>query len=158
MIIPLETLSLVTFDKNNEKHITFLKRIINDESIKKRFTGFLSRLNSKANYGIIGKSFFVAENKELIGFIDIGLLNQEEEAVYLRGAIDKSKRGNNYGHKMLNEVSNYIFENYSNVKTIKLKIDKNNYASIKTAESCGFNYILNDYYIKSNPYLKKSHK
>lgn len=155
MKIQLDTLSLVVFDRNNIEHINFFKKIALDATIKNRFTGFLSNLNAKSD-SIIGKAFFLEANNELIGFIDIGSFSEEEEAIYLRGAIDKEKRGKNYGHKMLEETSNYIFLNYPEVKNIKLKIAHDNTSSIKTAESCGFINTLNDCYQKGNPYYFKN--
>ena len=155
MSIKLETLSLISFDKNNPEHILFFKKILSDESIKKRFSGFLPRLNSNSS-DIINKAFFVSDNNKLIGFIDIGAFNQEEKAIYLRGAIDKNERGFNYGHKMLDEISNYIFINHPMIEKIKLKIAYDNIASIKTAESCGFYSILNNYYEKNNPFKHKT--
>ena len=155
MNIKLETLNLVNFNKDNKEHIIFLKKIIHDDSIKKRFNGFINRLNSRTNDGILDKAFFITDNNELIGFIDIGAFNNDEKVVYLRGAIDKDKRGNNYGNKMLIETSNYIFLNYPKIEKIKLKIDDDNIASIKNAESCGFFNMLNGFYEKSNPYKQK---
>ena len=155
MEIKLDTLSLIFFDKDNENHILFLKKIMHDESIKKRFNGFLHRLNSRTNQGVLNKAFFLSNNNELIGFIDIGSYSEEEKAIYLRGAIDKGKRGFNYGHKMLKEVSDYIFKNYPQVEEIKLKIADDNISSIKTAESCEFINMLNGNFEKRNPYKKK---
>ena len=155
MNIKLDTLYLVQFDKNKKDHVLFLKKIIHDDSIKNRFNGFINRLNSRTNNGILDKAFFVSNNNCLIGFIDIGALNNEEKTVYLREAVDKDKRGNNYGNKILIETSNYIFLNYPNVEKIKLRIAKDNIASIKTAESCGFFNMLNGFYEKKNPYKMK---
>ena len=122
MNIKLDTLSLVQFDKNNKDHVIFLKKIIHDDSIKNRFNGFINRLNSRVNNGILDRAFFVSNNACLIGFIDIGALNNEEKAVYLREAVDKDKRGNNYGNKILNEISNFIFLNYPDVEIIRLRM------------------------------------
>ena len=155
MKIKLDTLNLVSFDKNNPEHINFLKKIIHDSTIKSRFTGFLVSLNSKSN-SIIGKGFFLMDKEIIIGFVDVGNFNIEEKAVYIRGAIDKIMRGKNYGHRMLEEVSNYVFSNFKEVEQIKLKIAKDNISSIKTAESCGFYSNLNDTYIKNNPFLNKT--
>ena len=155
MEIKLETLSLNSFDINNKDHIVFLKNMIHDKSITTRFNGFLPRLNSKSK-SIFDKAFLLVNDTNIIGFVDIGAFNKEERAVYLRGAIDKSNRGNNNGHKMLYEVSNFIFSNYPNVEKIKLNIAKDNIASIKTAESCGFYNMLNGFYEKRNPYITKN--
>ena len=154
--IKLDTLKLVTFDQNNKEHILFLKKILNDKTVTQRFNGFLSHLKAKTD-DIIGKGFFV-KDKEIIGYIDIGDYNKDEEAVYLRGLIDKNKRGNNYGHIMLDEVTNYIFINYPIIKYIKLKIEDNNKASLKTALSVGYSWINSDYYGKLNPYYEYSNK
>lgn len=57
--ISLETLDLVTFDKNNKEHLMFFKNILSDRTITKRFTGFLPRLNADTKESVVGKGFFV---------------------------------------------------------------------------------------------------
>lgn len=42
-----------------------------------------------------------------------------------------------YGSKIINELSDYLFDNY-NIRCVKLDIDPSNINSIKTAESFGF--------------------
>ena len=91
----------------------------------------------------------------MVGFVDIGQFNGEEEAVYLRGAIDKDKRGKHYGTLMLSETTDYIFANYPKVRNVKLKIDEDNKASLSTANACGFIWAGADYYVKGNPYEKQ---
>lgn len=151
----METLNLVSFDKENVEHIIFLRKLLRDKTISERFNGLLPQLNAKHNDGVIGKGFFLADGDELVGYVDIGQYNVEEEAVYIRGAVDKDKRGNHYGYRLLSETTDYIFANYPKVRNVKVKIAEDNTASLKTAGACGFIWLGSDYYGKSNPYEKE---
>ncbi len=150
----LNTLTLVNFDKENKAHLEFLKKLVHDESIKKWFTGISSGLINNPNNEFFGHSFFVEDNNELIGYINIGNINNEN-SVYLRAAVDKDKRGNNYGKTILSETTDYIFDNFNEVENIMLKIDKENKASLMTADSCGYLWLRDDYYYKKNPNIKE---
>lgn len=57
---------------------------------------------------------------------------------------------------MLKEITDYIFLHNPEVKFVKVKIAKDNIASIKTASSCGFNWIGDDYYELQNPHVKQN--
>lgn len=152
--IKLNTLSLKTFDKNNKEHLLFLKKLVRDESITNRFNGILPML-TKDTDEIIGKGFFISDKNKLVGFIEIGQFNIEEKCVYLRAAVDKDLRGQHYGKRTLEDVSNYLFQNYNKLESIKVKIAHDNIPSIKTAASCGYKWLRDDYYILNNPYLDK---
>lgn len=54
---------------------------------------------------------------------------------------------------LLSEITEYIFENYNNIESVRLKIDFNNKASLNTAISCGYKWLKDDCYIKINPYF-----
>lgn len=157
--ITMETLSLNTFDKDNKIYLDFLKKLLCDKTIKQRFQGFLPNLLRENTNSIIGRGFFVSCDNELIGYIDIGNYNINEKSVYLRCAIEKSKRKKAYGRRILSEISDYIFNTHPEVETIKLKIDKDNVPSLKVADACGYKWINDDYYGLSNPYTKShTHK
>lgn len=54
--IKMNTLSLCRFNKGNKEHVNFLKEIISDETITKRFQGFLPNLlrnNHDDYYGFL---------------------------------------------------------------------------------------------------------
>ena len=152
-IITLKSLELTTFDKNNKQHLLFLKTLINDEMIKKRLQGISGSILHSYNNSIFGNSFFVQKNNEPIGYIKIGEFNKKENSVYLQGAISSIYRNQGYGKQMLNEINDYIFRNHQEVQCIILKISYDNSESLSTANSCGFTWLSNDYYIKYNPYL-----
>lgn len=151
----LNNLTLVNFDKENKEHLEFLKKLIHDESIKKWFNGICSGLISNPNNEFFGHSFFVKDNEDLVGYVNIGDFNTNEKSVYLRSAVEKNKRGKNYGKTILADITDYIFDNFNEVESIRLKIDRENKASLMTANACGYLWLTDDFYYKSNPNIKK---
>lgn len=150
----LETLTLHIVDKKNKNDFEFTKKMVFDESIKRWYTSIGNGLLVNPNNEFFNYSFLVKDGDEYIGIIGIGNYNSEEKCVYLRSAVDKDKRGKSYGKKILSEITEYIFSNYNNVESIRLKIDKENIASLATANYCGYTILESDYYIKYNPYIK----
>ena len=152
--IKLENIELVNFEKDNKEHLEYLKKLLNDESIKKRFQGIFPALLSKEKF--FGKDFFLEYNKELIGYTQIGKFNKDEESVYiLSGAIDKEHRGQKsetgktLAEIMLNDISNYILHNYKQVKQIKLTISDDNVPAIKLSQKCGYEHLTSTHYGKN---------
>ncbi|MBE6140063.1 MAG: GNAT family N-acetyltransferase [Firmicutes bacterium] len=154
--IKLETLTLHIFDKNSEMDILFYKKLRNDKTITKYIQGLSVGLLYNPQHKFFNKSFFVAEQDSYIGYIKIGNYNELNKYVYLSGAIDFDSRGKSLGSKMLYEVSDYIFKNYPEVESIRLKIKSTNKSSIYTANSCGFIWLTDELYYKLNPYLEKT--
>ena len=150
-----EHVSFTTFDKDNKEHINILKEMIKDEEITKRFQGYLPRLNNPNNT-IFNKGFWITFNNTIVGYLDIGNYNKDEDCVYLRAAIFKEHRNKHLGTDMLKEACNYIFINYPFVNKIKLKIDNDNIASQKVAGNAGFIWERDDYYYLDNPNISKS--
>ena len=86
--------------------------------------------------------------------------NEEEKAVYIRQAIFKEYRGNKekrYGTLLLNEITDYLFSNYSKVHYIKARIHHDNISSMKMAWNCGFSND-EEIFSKENPYIKNKLK
>lgn len=153
--IQLESLTLKQFDMKNKSHLIILKSLVTDESVMSRFTGFLPRLNEKST-NALNKGYLIADQDKLVGFIDIGAYDKSDKCVYLRAAIDKNERGKRYGKRSLSEVSNYLFQNYKEIESIRLKIAKDNTASRNTAASSGYKWLIDDFYYLNNPYLEKN--
>jgi len=145
-------LTLNIFDKTSKQELEFIRKLCKDETISKWFQGIMVGLTNNSKKEFFNHSFLVTHNKDLIGYINIGSYNEEEACVYLRAAIDKEKRGFSYGKMLLTEITNYIFKNYNNIESIRLKIEKENKVSLNTAISCGYEWLKDDYYIKNNPY------
>lgn len=153
--IDLGSLTLNIFNKDNKDDLCFAKRLFNDASIKKWFSGMADVLKKNSNGYLLGHGFIVKEYDLYVGYIGIGNYSNSEQAVYLRAAIDGGLRGMGYGSRLLNEISEYIFLNFPMVKCIKLKIDKKNINSIKTATSCKYKPLRDDFYVRYNPYKNK---
>ena len=152
--IKLENIELVNFDKDNKKHLEYLKKILGDDSIKDRFQGILPALLSKEK--IFGKGFFLKNNDELMGYTQIGKFNKEEESIYILGiAIDKEHRGKKtengktLAEIMLNDISNHILHNYKEVNQIKITISDDNEPAIKLSQKCGYEHLTSTHYGKS---------
>lgn len=157
--IPLTNLSLVIFDKNNPEHVRFLKYLVKDKTILARFQGITNNLLHNHGDEFFDRSFFVSNEiggGVLIGFINIGAFNEREKSVYLRAAIDIKTRGAGYGKQLLREVTDYIFNNYHQVESIRLKIASDNKASLGTANACGYKWLSDDFYAAYNPNLNNS--
>lgn len=148
-------LTLHTFNIQNENDKSFVMALCKDEAIKKWVHGVTGGLFSNPNNEFFGHTFIVKDEEEYVGFIKIENFNEEGKWVFLRAGIDPNKRGMKYGETLLSEISEHIFENYEEVESIRLKIANDNKASLKTAEACGYTWISDDFYGKSNPYIKR---
>lgn len=146
------TLTLNIFDKENIDHLKFIKNLFNDPSIIKRFQCIsVSSLNNPKKE-FFEHAFLVSHNDNLVGYISTSSINKIEHFVYLRLAIAKQKRGKGYGKTLLNEITEYIFNKYPEVKSIHLKIAKDNKPSLMASSSCGYTLLKDDFYVKNNPY------
>ena len=157
--IVIGELTLVNFNSNDKTHLMTLKKLAKDSDITSRFNGFLQHLNNK-NSIFFNKGFFVRDEENLIGYIDLSNFNEEEKAVYIRQAIFKEYRGNKekrYGTLLLNEITDYIFSNYSMVHYIKARIHHDNISSMKMAWNCDFSND-EEIFSKENPYIKNKLK
>lgn len=156
--IKLETLELNIPEKSDEKAREFIKKLCHDESIKKRFQGIMGGLFDNPNFELLGHAFLVSYNNEYIGYLRVGEILKDENAIYLRAAIDKDARGHNWGAVLLNEITEHIFQNYPEAESIRLKIAPDNIPSLKTAEAGGYVWLRDDFFVKYNPYLTESMK
>lgn len=156
MKINLDELALETFDKNNKEHIEFFKKI--RDGLEKRFSGILPKLMNNTT-SFFDRGYLICDNCNIIGYIDISSYDKSESSVYLRASILSDVRGKGYAKKILREVSDYIFKNYEEVLSIRLKIADDNIYSIKTALSCGYlNIPGTQMYISFNPYVNTKDK
>lgn len=153
--VELETLSLYIIDKQNKQDLEFVKSLFHDEGIRKWVNGISNVLSDNYDKNFFDSGFIVKKSDEYIGYIGIGNFNQEEKCVYLRAGISKEKTGHGYGKMLLNEITEHIFSNYDEVESIKLKINSANIPSLMTANSCGYKFLNDDFYVKYNPNIKR---
>ena len=139
----INNIELSLYDSSNEAHNKLLKEFESTSksnyihSIKERLVNF----NTMKTFPF-ETSFFVAINNKIIGYLFISKCVNDE--VYLENSILKEYRGMGYGKIILNDISNYLIDNY-NIKSIVLDISPSNIASIKTALSCGYTMDEEEY-------------
>ena len=81
--IVIGELTLVNFNSNDKTHLMTLKKLAKDSDITSRFNGFLQHLNNK-NSNFFNKGFFVRDEENLIGYIDLSNFNEEEKEKSLK--------------------------------------------------------------------------
>lgn len=135
MCVELETLRLVRYSDN--LYVYLKDELENGESSSKYIHQIGERLeNSKDNNESMYQSAFVVlDEDEPIGYLYISSMVNDE--VFLEYAILKEFRRMGYASDIVNEVSDYLFENF-NIRSIRLDIDPSNKNSILVANSCGF--------------------
>ena len=135
MIIKLEKFDLVRY--NDDKHKYLKEEFKNGNSFSEYIHQIPERLeSSKYNDKNIYQSAFVVQYNEMpMGYLYIS--NKINDEVFLEYSVLKEYRKMGYGSELLNEITNYLFEN-CNIKNIRLDIDPSNKNSILLASACGF--------------------
>ena len=157
-MLKLENLYLDTY---SEKYKNLLESF-NNESKSDFIYNIADRLISSSNKDKFTFDVgYVVLNESLEGVGYVFISGIRNDNLYIEYSITKENRGYGYGKKLLNEVTNYLFENY-NIKDARLDIDSSNQKSIKTAEACGYFLDEDDFerkgyqgkmiFIKDNPY------
>lgn len=149
----LDTIELVQY---NESLNSYVKQLLIDDN-SKYVKQVEERLNKKISNTVLGNGFLVKLQDKIIGYVYFSPISNYR--LYLEYSVLKSERKKGYGKLILNEVTNYVIQNY-NIKQIMLDIDRSNLASMNTAISCGYNYDddtigMNDRieFILDNPYF-----
>ena len=142
MNIRLETLDLVRYDV--EKHGFLKDELENGESASRFIHQIAQRLENSiyAGENIFQSAFVVLDREMPIGYVYIS--SNKNDEVFLECSLLKNCRGMGYGKRLLNEVSNYLFENY-NIRCIKGDVDPSNKNSQMMLESCGYEFDEEDY-------------
>lgn len=127
---------LRVYDDANLEHVNVINEFKNGSNSK-----FIHRIPERLMVKVNEKSypfntaFIVNCDNQDIGYVFISALVNDE--VFLEISILKKFRSMGYGGLCLDEVTDYLFDNY-NIKGISLDIDPSNEASIRTALSCGY--------------------
>ena len=146
-MIKLKTLVL---DRYKEGYSSIINEFNNDS--KSKYIHDVSRRlisSVKLDESLLREAYVVLDNNTPVGYLYISSNSNDE--VYVEISILKDKRKNGYGKRILNEVSNYLFEN--NIRIIKVSIEPSNIGSINMVESCDFLFDEEDY--ENNNYVGK---
>jgi len=156
MNIKLDSFNLVRF---NDNYVELKNKFDNGDSHSDYIHQIGERLEKSRenNRTLFESAFVVLDGDEDVGYLYIS--NARDDEVFLEYAILKEFRGMGYASNLINEVSNYLFEEY-NIRSIRLDIDPSNKNSMNVASTCGFiededefasrNYIGRMQFVKDN--------
>lgn len=153
------------FDLNNPKHIKMKEELIGNS--KSKFVHQVEeRIDASEDNTIFGNAFLVSCGDLPIGYLYIS--SMPRDYIFLEYLLISEVRGKGYGKNMLQEIEDYLFENYSRLKEIHLDIDNSNIASQTIAEYVGYYAEPDDLlsetkphsmiFKKFNPYYRKTTK
>ncbi len=144
MKIQLTSLNIETFNSKNEEHLKYLKELINDQTIKERFTGLNLKIKKESKEFELDRGYLVSIEDKIIGYVGISNINLHNQ-IYLRITIRNQYRNRGLATETLNEISEYLTTKYD-LESIRLVIAKDNISSLKSASKSGFTWIENDIY------------
>lgn len=150
MNIVLETLQLVRYSE--EKYKNLKDEFENGISSSNYIHQIAERLeySRNDNKNIFNTAFVVLDEEIPIGYLFISSMIRDE--VFLEYAVLKEFRGIGYGSSIVNDVTNYLFQNF-NIRSIRLDIDPSNKNSLLVANSCGF--ILDEENFENRNFIGK---
>lgn len=141
-MINLVSLKIESIDYENTNHLNFLKKLMQSKDMN-----FLWDLTDKnlANNQNHYKYIIINENDEYIGYLNISdpTTAYYGNTVSLYYAIEESYRGNNYGKKIITEISDWLFQE-NNIDCIVAQVDIANNKSINTLTKAGMKVVNND--------------
>ena len=138
ILLESEALSLVRYDDTKEAHRRLLQDFESGES-KSDFISYIpSRLKSSSTRDVesLFQSAYVVVDEEGVPIGYAFISNKKDDIVALECSILSRYRGQGYGRRLLNGLTNHLFS--LNIRAIQLDIDQSNSRSIKSAEKCGF--------------------
>lgn len=137
----LETLKLVSYDKNNLKHNKAKISLLSDFNFKKYFGDFFLRdadeYFTNSDKIELKKIYLIEDNNDIVGMIRL-FSYHELGYINIQYAVLPEYRGFGYGKRILSEITKYIMSD-PNIKCVEGDIDKTNIGSIKIATSIGYN-------------------
>lgn len=156
----IENMIIRNFDKEKDKYIL---EEINGISKSNMIHQIEERLltSRKTTSLEFDNAYLIDMNNKTVAYIYFS--GKSKQAIYFENLIFKEFRNKGLGKYILENISEYVFKNNTDLKEIKLSIDRSNIASMKVAESIG--YICDDNYenekldfIMDNPYYIRKTK
>lgn len=140
MVLKLGDLEIYSYNSKDaeQRHLVYVLK--EDVDFRKYVTKKLDERLSETSMGgglQFNSSYLVKYKNEFVGYIRLedlrwdGLLDIEWD-------VSPEYRNQKYGKIIIESVSNYILETFSEVKKLRGVIDKSNYASRQVAKNSGF--------------------
>lgn len=137
----IENMIIRNFDKEKNKYIL---EEINGNSKSNMIHQIEERLlTSRKTVNLeFDNAYLIDMNNQTVAYIYFS--GKSKQAIYFEILIFKEFRNKGLGKYILENISEYVFKNNTDLKEIKLSIDRSNIASMKMAELVG--YICDDNY------------
>lgn len=137
-VINLKRFRLEEIDITKQEHLDMIKEFDNDPLVKQYLypykNSFYDLVCDAIKTDDIFRTFYVIYfSNKAIGYIEIESPNK----TFLNLALIKSERRKGYSKLLLQELSDCLLENYSNVNSVNAIIRKDNRNSISAVESAG---------------------
>lgn len=142
MKIKMDNLVITEYCSNDKEKYHFIKDVSEDKLIKKYVSNNMDEWLEDSE-GLdkiyVGPAYIIEDKEKLVGFIRLSSLNKDG-VLDLHYATHPVYRKQNYGTKILLEVSKYIFKNILSINKIELHIKEINIGSIKCAKKAKFKF------------------
>ena len=142
-MIKFRRFNLEAYDKN--KHYVLVKNLERNEGVlrfvSKRFEDWLNEMPVGDDSFEVNRPYVIVRDNKYVGIL--GTLDRSHDGIIdLWCAINSKERNKGHASDMLGEMSLYLIEkDYAN---IRLRINKNNIFSNKTARGKRNGYVLNE--------------
>lgn len=142
MILKIGDFEIYGYDTSDkdQRHLRYV--LENDVNFRKYVTKQLEKrlraieINDRESLQF-NSSYLVKYKEEFVGYIRLGNVKWDG-TLDIEWAVSPEFRNQKLGRRIVSSLSNYIFENFEEVKKLRGVIDKSNYASKKMASSIGF--------------------
>lgn len=138
--IYLPSFMLEKMSLTNQKHLELIKKLDNDDLVKKYLFPYKSSFYDLVTENIESFTFFhnfyvIYLKEKIIGYVEI----ETPKKTYLNYAILKEERNKGYALLFLREIADYILNTYQQeVESVNTIIRKTNQASIQASLKSGF--------------------
>ena len=152
MDISIGKLNITSFCLENLEHIKFRNELKEDDLI---YEFVSTSIESDIE---LENSYIIRTKDELVGYIYLKLISEEDNIVELRYSVHPKYRGLGYGKRILEECRQFLFN--VDMNCVELHIRKDNENSIRCAESAEYELTgeNNDEYFYIYKSLKKVNK
>lgn len=154
-----DNIYLDTFDKTKDEHLRVYKEF-NTTSKSDMINEIEQRLVLSRNVESLeyANSYLIVYKNNIVGYLYLTAKSKKDSYIYLEMSILKEFRGQHLGRMLLENITDYIYENNTDLREIRFSIDRSNTASMIASEAAGFYPDEDDYsiekidFIKNNPY------
>ncbi len=142
MKIKMNNLVITEYCSTDKRKYRFVKEVSEDPLIRHFVSNSMDEWledSEGLDELLVGPAYIIEDKRKLIGLIRLAFLDCDG-TLNLHYAVHPGYRKQHYGTEILQEVSQYIFQKFPNIKKIELYIKEINTGSMKCAENANYIY------------------